>query len=408
VSEQTEAWRWVCCHLGAREHYAVPRALHRAQRLELLVTDAWSVPGTIKASLGSAGSARLGQRFHPDLADANVRSLTGSLMAHELGWRLRRRQGWDLVMARNQWFQANASRVLGDGPARPRTMVFAHSYSARQILAEARRRGWTTVLGQIDPGPDHYRAQERLAIEQPEFGAAPSSPPAAYFDQWRQECELADWIVVNSDWSRDSLIRAGVNAGKLKTIPLSYEPTEAPSNDRRYPDRFSTARPLRALFVGTASVAKGVGDLLQAFGQLGDTPITLQLVGDRALGVPDRFANDPRIQWVGPVDRSTVMAHYRAADVLIFPSHSDGFGMAQIEALGWSLPILASRNCGRVVTDGETGVLLDEVTPASIAAALQRLAAAPGLLQRFSETMRSTHRAGLQELAAALRSLEPA
>ena len=61
------------------------------------------------------------------------------------------------------------------------------------------------------------------------------------------------------------------------------------------------------------------------------------------------------------------MEHYRASDLLVFPSHSDGFGMAQIEAQGWGLPIVASRNCGRVVRDGETGFLLDEVSPPAIA-----------------------------------------
>ena len=35
---------WICCQVGAREHYAVPRALHRAGALHALVTDAWADP----------------------------------------------------------------------------------------------------------------------------------------------------------------------------------------------------------------------------------------------------------------------------------------------------------------------------------------------------------------------------
>ena len=38
---------WICCQLGAREHYAIPRALSRVGILEALVTDAWVPPTSI-------------------------------------------------------------------------------------------------------------------------------------------------------------------------------------------------------------------------------------------------------------------------------------------------------------------------------------------------------------------------
>lgn len=397
---------WVCCHLGAREHYVVPRALHQAGRLGQLITDAWSESQTIKASIAAAISTRFEQRFHPDLAGAKVRALSRSLVAHEIGWRLQRREGWDLLMARNDWFQAHAASVLPAMPDGRRTILFAHSYSAEAILVEAKRRGWTAVLGQIDPGPEHILTQERLSAERPEFGPPPAAPPAGYFDKWRHECELADWIVVNSDWSRESLIRAGIPGAKLRTIALPYEPEPHDAFSREYPAEFSDARPLRVLFVGTASVAKGVADLLLAFDRLGDAPIELSVVGDRAMEVPDRFLHHPRIHWHGRVDRTTVMDHYRAADLLMFPSHSDGFGMAQIEAQGWDLPIIASRNCGRVVRDGETGFLLDEVSPDAIATSLRRAMGEPQTLARFSRASRSTPAPGLDALAAGLSALE--
>ncbi|HEX6164099.1 MAG TPA: glycosyltransferase family 4 protein [Vicinamibacterales bacterium] len=398
---------WVCCHLGAREHYAVPRALHRAGMLAALITDAWSQPGSFTASVAASVSTRFSQRFHPDLAGANVHALSSSLLAHEMQWRLQRLDGWQLPMARNAWFQQEAATVLPDIPARPK-MLFAHSYSAGAIFAEGKRRGWRTVLGQIDPGPQHVFIQQTLAAERPEFGPAPQAPPPEYFDGWRHECELADWIVVNSDWSRESMARAGVDTRKVMVIPLPYERDAYNAAPREYPDAFSSTRPLRALFVGTASVAKGAADLLLAFDRLADAPIELRIVGDRAMDVPERFLRHPRIHWVGRVDRAAVMDHYRAGDLLVFPSHSDGFGMAQIEAQGWGLPIVASRNCGRVVRDDETGFLLDEVTPAAIEAALRRAIGDPGTLARMARQSKASLAPGLDALAASLRALEDA
>ncbi|MGE0864067.1 MAG: glycosyltransferase family 4 protein [Vicinamibacterales bacterium] len=372
------------------------------------MTDAWVPPGSVWAGMPGALPRRLSERFHADLADASVTDFTVRLLAREAAWRLQGTSGWNLLMARNRWFgrrAANALRRLSR--ASDQTVVFAHSYSARQVLAEAKARGWTTVLGQIDPGPEHFRIAAQCAKEWPEYGPAPEAPPAAYFESWRAECESANWIVVNSEWARDALQRAGIAPSKLRVIPLAYEPELGGAHpDRQYPTAFTRARPMRLLFVGHVAVAKGMPAVLEAVAQLTELPIELRVVGAMAMDIPRRFIDHPGIRWVGPVPRLEVMRHYRESDLLVFPSYSDGFGMAQVEAQGWRLPILASRHCGRVVADGITGLLLPEVTPAAIAAALRRLAAAPELLASFARASAGPRPPGLAALTEALLGLE--
>ena len=398
--------RWVCCQLGAREHYAVPRALHRSQRLALLIADAWVPRGKAPGWLGDSAT-RLSQRYHSELATARVVSCTKSLLAHEAGWRLQGWHGWPAVIARNDWFQACAVAKLRAETERAQAIVFAHSYAAGGIFREARQRGWTTVLGQIDPGPEHYALQQRLGASRHEFGPPAPAPPHPYFEGWRDECDLADWIVVNSSWSRDSLVRAGIAPDKIKVIPLPYEPTpDAPPATRAYPSAFSSQRPLRALFVGTASVMKGVPELLEAIDRLGDAPIALRIVGKREMAIPDRFAAHPRIAWIGAVDRRTVFDYYRNSDVLVFPSHSDGFGMAQVEAIGCLLPVVASRHCGDVVRSGDTGIVLDEVSPVTIESALRQLVSSPATLARFASNIELTRTGGMTALGESLAALE--
>ena len=56
VQEMTaNAMTWICCQLGAREHYAIPRALYRLGMLDYLLTDAW-VPSS---SLFNEGVGRV-------------------------------------------------------------------------------------------------------------------------------------------------------------------------------------------------------------------------------------------------------------------------------------------------------------------------------------------------------------
>ena len=396
---------WVCCHLGAREHYAVPRALHKRGRLLQLVTDAWVPPG---GGLGPADGAlgRLAQRHHAGLSDASIHALTGSLIGHELLWRAQGLANWDLLIARNAWFQERAAAALQSLPADQPAAVFAHSYAAGTILRDARRRGWMTVLGQIDPGPRHYRLQEQIGNARPEYGPATAPPPRQYFDDWRRECDAADHILVNSAWARDSIVEAGIDTAKITIVPLPYE-RDTPAHSRMYPDAFSATRPLRILFVGAASVMKGAADLLEAFESLDDPRMELYLVGERSMSVPERFAGDRRIHWIGPVDRMKVMEYYRISDVLVFPSHSDGFGMAQVEARAWALPIVASPHCGRVVDPERTGVLLDVVSAAALAAVLRRMVDEPSTLARFSVNMQQESAFGIDQLADSLLALLP-
>ena len=50
--DQKEAeTNWICCQLGAREHYAVPRALHQRSSLDYLITDTWVRPDSLASKV---------------------------------------------------------------------------------------------------------------------------------------------------------------------------------------------------------------------------------------------------------------------------------------------------------------------------------------------------------------------
>src|SRR6185369_8250096 len=187
---------WICCQLGAREHYAVPRALKLGGLLDVLITDLWM--------------KRLTGRFHPGLAGARVVAPNIPALAFELKASLARKNGWTLISRRNEWFQKQAVGQLAHNHNGNHT-VFAYSYAAKRIFEFARERGWRTVLGQIDPGP----AEERIVAGlQQNTDWEPA--PKAYWDNWRDECSLADQILVNSNWSRDGLMAEGVAAGTIR------------------------------------------------------------------------------------------------------------------------------------------------------------------------------------------------
>ncbi len=381
---------WICCQLGAREHYAVPRALKLGGLLDELITDLW---------------IRRAGRFHPGLAGARVVAPNIPALAFELKVSLARENGWTLISRRNEWFQKQAVGQLARNHKGQHTL-FAYSYAAKAIFEFARARGWRTVLGQIDPGPAEERIvaglQKTSSLSHTHWEPAPK----AYWDNWRDECSLADQIVVNSNWSKDALIAEGVAAEKIRMIPVAYEAANDTSTfQRHYPRAFSAERPLRVLFLGQVNLRKGVAQLLDAVQLLSGEHVEFWFVGPMQIHVPPELKLHRHVRWFGVAPRVSVESYYRDADVFIFPTLSDGFGLTQLEAQAWKLPVIASRYCGEVVRDGINGVVLEEVSGEAIADVIRGFLRSPKKLRAMSVRSGVDERFSLTKLASSLRQL---
>ena len=345
------------------------------------------------------------RRFHPDLADARVIASNIPALLFELKASFARENGWNLIGRRNEWFQRHAVDHL-KATANGSHTVFAYSYAAREIFKFARGRGWRTVLGQIDPGPAEERIVSNLEKTSPVEHTHWEPAPKAYWDNWRDECLLADQILVNSYWSRDALIAEGVSTEKIKVIPLAYEAAnDSKTFQRQYPRAFSAERPLRVLFLGQINLRKGMAQLLESVKLLADEHVEFWFVGPIQIRVPQELRLHPKVRWFGVAPRVAVDSYYRDADVFIFPTLSDGFGLTQLEAQAWKLPVVASRYCGDVVRDGVNGVVVEEVSGLRIAEVLREFLRAPEKLSVMAERSGVDECFSLTRLASSLRQL---
>jgi len=359
--------KWLCCQLGAREHYAIPRALFRLNLLDRLVTDAWVPPSSF---LGKVCGRRLADRFHGDLREARVIAFNSSLILFEMLARARALNEWKTIIARNRWFQRKVASFLRSqlSTLNVQPMLLSYSYSALEPFRYAKSQGWKTVLVQIDPGPKEEKIVAEEAARVPALANEWQPAPAQYWASWQEEYELADRIVVNSQWSRDSLICSGVPNGKLAVIPLAYEPPDITRQQsavrpaQSYGAPFTRERPMRVLFLGQVNLRKGVARLLDA-------------------------------------------ETYRAADVFILPTLSDGFAITQLEAQAHSLPVITSRFCGGVIESGRNGMILDEPSAACIAAAIRDCIADPSRLQHLAAASRVAKEFTIDALAQRLQEL---
>lgn len=402
---------WIVSQIGAREHYAIPRALYQQGGLHTLITDAWVTPNSWVQHCSGKSLQALSDRYHPDLSPVAVCSYTNTLLSFELKQRLFHDSSWSTIIARNNWFQRKALQSLKHIDrqllSNQQPILFSYSYAALQLFRYARQRGWRTVLCQIDPGliEEKQVAQHQERYKQ-QYTSSWTPAPNSYWQDWQQECYLADSILVNSDWSQKALTATGISEDKISIVPLAYKvPVKARTFVREYPSAFTPKRPLRVLFLGQIILRKGIAEIIESVAKLTHEPIEIWLVGSTEIDLATSLGNYSQLKWLGSVPRGQVYSYYQKADVFLFPTHSDGFGLTQLEAQAWKLPIIASSYCGKVVTHQRNGLVLPEVTGNAIADSLRICRRYPKRLREWSEQSINLQDYSLTQLAKILESL---
>ncbi|WP_412851402.1 glycosyltransferase family 4 protein [Ectothiorhodospira shaposhnikovii] len=210
-----------------------------------------------------------------------------------------------------------------------------------------------------------------------------------------REWELVDRIVVGSQFVADGLVGKGVDRSKIIVVPYGVDLNRFSWVKRR--ERENQNDPLRVLFVGRVSVMKGIPSLLHALSVLGPQKVQARLVGGSAIKAHRIEEFRGVANFVGHVPRSSILDHYRWADVLCFPSITEGSAAVTYEALATGLPVITTPNAGSIVRDGLDGFIVPIRSPEKLAEALQRYADDPALLAAHQEQLRSgRERAGLE------------
>lgn len=149
------------------------------------------------------------------------------------------------------------------------------------------------------------------------------------------------------------------------------------------------------LFVGRLDPIKGIDRLLAAVARLrGEMRLRVVLVG----GGGEKASEEPMLRalcselslgdcvtFAGPRAHGELQDYYRAADVLVLPSHYESFGLVVLEALACGAPVLATRVgvVEDIIRKGVNGWVVSGNAPESLAEGLR------GVLE-WRDTQRQT------------------
>jgi starch synthase len=168
-----------------------------------------------------------------------------------------------------------------------------------------------------------------------------------------QEIELADHIFVASSIAKRSLLDIGISAERISVIPYGA-PIEYFHPQPKLDPLF------RALFVGRVSPRKGVHHLLQAWQELHLPKAELLLVGIHELPKNWLAQYEDSVRHIPSVPHATLNQYYSSANVLVFPSLMEGFGLVLLEAMACGIPVITTTNTAGpdILTDGVEGFIV--------------------------------------------------
>jgi glycosyltransferase involved in cell wall biosynthesis len=148
--------------------------------------------------------------------------------------------------------------------------------------------------------------------------------------------ELADLVLVPSSFVANT-IRA---FHPEKTI--SFAPYGVDLEFWKPGDRHVGSEVLRFIYAGQLSLRKGIPDLLQAWEKAAVRDAELTLVGSWFLNERKRATLPQGVKHVPALSSEGLRDQYHKADIFVFPSFFEGFGLVLLEAMACGLPAIAT------------------------------------------------------------------
>jgi len=225
--------------------------------------------------------------------------------------------------------------------------------------------------------------------------------------------QRSDGIIFLSEYAKIAVQRAtGKLRGTLAVIPhgLNCRFSQPPRAQHAI-STYSKDYPLRIVYVSIVDQYKHQWVVVEAIGQLRartSWPLVLDLVGPnyppalaRLNSALDRW--DPARDWViyhGTVPYQHLHGIYKNADIGLFASSCETFGIILLETMAAGLPIACSDRGPMPEVLGEAGLYFDPMSPKDIEQVLELLVSSPQLREKFSRMSYSRSQAYTWERCA--------
>lgn len=222
-------------------------------------------------------------------------------------------------------------------------------------ILKAKKKNMIVVADHSIPHP--YEMVEVLKKEYEKYNVKFDYDPRDFF--WGnvlQDCVDSDYVIVNSDYVKNTFVKHGFSANKIKVLYLGVR-----DDFVGLKKKYEIDSELKILFVGSFSFRKGAEYILKALRMLREKNVPYRFI---LVGSCKGFENvvsqysELNIEFVGNVIYDDLKSYYANSDVFLFPSLSEGSTRAGMEAMAAGLPVIVTNNCGLPVQNNNNGIVI--------------------------------------------------
>ncbi|HEY0844048.1 MAG TPA: glycosyltransferase family 1 protein [Noviherbaspirillum sp.] len=204
--------------------------------------------------------------------------------------------------------------------------------------------------------------------------------------------ERASHILVDSEFVRQEVMsHYGVPGDRVTAVLLGVGPEFRPREEAEclpVLTRFGLQFGRYQLAVGTLEPRKNLSTVIAAFSSLPDAirkQFPLVIVGMNGWGMQSfstgltSMMARGEVRMLGYVAQDELPAIYAGAQLLVYPSLYEGFGLPPLEAMACGVPVIASRRASLPEVVGEAGVMVEPLDTDAVARSMRALVEDPAL-----------------------------
>ena len=180
-------------------------------------------------------------------------------------------------------------------------------------------------------------------------------------------------IVVSENTKKDFLKLYPYPEEKIKVIyeapAISPDLSKEPLN--RHSQDVLPKKPY-ILTVSSLNPRKNIKKLIQAFTIFRQKHSLYDLIVVGDFGWGERFDNHTHIRFINHVSQKRLAEHYRGAELFVYPSLYEGFGLPVLEAMSFGVPVVTSNASSLPEIAGDAAVLVDPTSTQAIVNGMEK------------------------------------
>jgi glycosyltransferase involved in cell wall biosynthesis len=232
-----------------------------------------------------------------------------------------------------------------------------HGWATHSLFSikKAKKLGSKTIL---EVGSAHILEEMKILMKEANMWGLKYDYLTFNIKRLMNEYIITDYILVPSEYVKQSFLKQGFSAEKIKKLNFGIDPNECIPNDYDH-EKF------RIIYTGSVTLRKGIQYLLSSLQNLSLKDAELLVVGGMDDSMKNLIAQLLRriripVTFLGRVPRKIFLNLLSNSSLYVFPSLSDGWAMTVPEAMARGLPIITTKNVGssELIENGKEGFVI--------------------------------------------------